>query len=78
MISPNSERPRRILHIILSLRPTNCQYNEHCLPMLAKRDITVCTYFRSELTPPAELTLFDGDGSVKGFFRALRASLSPP
>jgi glycosyltransferase involved in cell wall biosynthesis len=70
-----SNRPLRILHIILALRPTNGQYNEHCLPMLNQREITICTYFRSEITPPAGITLFDGDNSLIGFYRASRAAL---
>ncbi len=70
-----SNRPLRILHVILVLRPTNGQYNEHCLPMLSKREITICTYFKSEITPPAGITLFDGDNSLRGFYRASRAAL---
>jgi glycosyltransferase involved in cell wall biosynthesis len=72
-----SNRPLRILHIILAIKPPNGQYNEHCLPMLHKRDITICTYFKSiwGITPPTGITLFDGDNSLKGFFRALRAAL---
>ena len=69
------KHPLRILHIILALTPTNGQYNEHCLPLLNKRDITICTYFKSEITPPAEITLFDGDNSLRGFYYALRAAL---
>ena len=68
-------RPLHILHIILAIRPTNCQYNEHCLPLRHTRDISICTYFRSEITPPPEITLFEGDNTLKGFFRALRAAL---
>ena len=71
----SSKPPLSILHLILSLRPTNGQYNEHCLPMLHKREITICTYFKSEIAPPPEITLFDGDNSLRGFFRALRAAL---
>lgn len=70
-----SERPLSILHIILALTPTNGQYNEHCLPLMHERDITICTYFRSKIDPPQPLTLFDGDDSVPGFIRALRAAL---
>ena len=70
-----SNRRLRILHIILALRPPNGQYNEHCLPLLDKRDISVCTYFKNELTPSAGLTVFEGDNSLRGFFRALRAAL---
>ena len=68
-------RPLRILHVILAVRPTNGQYNEHCLPLRHIRDISICTYFKSELAPPPEIALFDGDNTVRGFFRALRAAL---
>ena len=71
-ISPS---PLRILHVILKISPTNEQYNEHCLPVMHSRDITICTYFKSTLTPPAAITLYEGDGSVRGFFRAARAAL---
>jgi len=45
--------------------------------MLNERDITICTYFKSiwGITPPAGITLFEGDNSLRGFFRALRAAL---
>ena len=72
----NSSPRLSILHLILSLRPTNGQYNEHCLPMVNKRDITICTYFKSEIEPPAGITLFDGDSSLRGFIRALQAALA--
>jgi len=77
MNSFKSNRPLRILHIILAIKPPNGQYNEHCLPMLHKREITICTYFKSiwGITPPPGITLFDGDNSLRGFFRALRAAL---
>ena len=65
-----------ILHIILALKPTNGQYNEHCLPLMNQRDITICTYFKSDIMPPEQITLFDGDSTLMGFFRALRAALA--
>ena len=70
-----SNHPLRILHLILALKPTNGQYNEHCLPMLNQREITICTYFKSEITPPSGITLYDGDNSLQGFYRVLRAAL---
>lgn len=72
-----ADRPFRILHIILALTPTNGQYNEHCLPMMDGRDITICTYFRSVwgITPPPAIRLFEGDDTLSGFFRTLRAAL---
>ena len=71
-----SNRRLSILHIILALKPTNGQYNEHCLPLMNERDITICTYFKSDITPPDQITLFDGDNSLMGFFRTLRAALA--
>jgi glycosyltransferase involved in cell wall biosynthesis len=71
-----SNRRLSILHIILVLKPTNGQYNEHCLPLMDKRDITICTFFKSDIRPPEAIALFDGDSSVRGFFRALRAALA--
>lgn len=64
-----------ILHIILAVRETSAPYNEHCLPWADKRDITICTYFGSDITPPKTITLFEGNGSLTGFFRALKAAL---
>lgn len=65
----------RILHLILVLGPTNSQYNEHCLPMVGRRELSICTYFPPKLEAPEEIKLFAGDGSLRGFFRALRAAL---
>jgi len=71
-----SDHRLSILHIILAVKPTNCQYNEHCLPLMDKRDITICTYFKSDITPPEAITLYAGDSTLTGFFRALRAALA--
>jgi glycosyltransferase involved in cell wall biosynthesis len=70
-----SNRRLSILHLIFSAGETNGQYNEHCLPMAHKRNITICTYLSSKNKPPAEIALFDGDSSLRGFFRALKAAL---
>ena len=75
MSSIQTEHQFRILHLILGLTPTNGQYNEHCLPLRKSREITICTYFKSEITLPEELTLYDGDSTLMGFFRALGTSL---
>lgn len=65
----------RVLHLIIVLGETNGQYNEHCLPLIDERDLAICSFFTPELTPPPEIAVFAGDGSVRGFFRALRAAL---
>lgn len=68
----------RVLHLIIVLGETNGQYNEHCLPLMRERDISIVTYFVPKLTPPPEITLFAGDGTLRGFFRALRNALDAP
>lgn len=73
---PQSNHRLSILHIILALKPTNGQYNEHCLPLMNERDMNICTYFKSDIMPPAQITLFDGDSSLLGFFRTLRTALA--
>lgn len=75
MTKIRTKHPLSILHIILSLTPTNGQYNEHCLPLRHMRDISICTFFQSKIQPPSEIELYDGDSSVPGFFRALRNAL---
>ncbi len=65
----------RVLHLILATAETNGQYNEHCLPMIHKREITICTFFKSKVTPPSEITLFEGDDTIGGFFRAFKAAI---
>lgn len=75
MAGEGLHRQMRVLHLILMLGETNSQYNEHCLPLVGVRDLSICTYFEPQLTPPAEIALFSGDGSLRGFFRTLRAAL---
>jgi glycosyltransferase involved in cell wall biosynthesis/capsular polysaccharide biosynthesis protein len=65
-----------VLHVVVRAGATNSQYNEHCLPVLGERRITVCSLFPADVTPPADLRLVEGTGSVRGCFRALRRALS--
>src|SRR6185503_9167784 len=65
----------RVLHVILMLGETNSQYNEQCLPLIGQRDLSICTYFVPRLTPPPEIALYAGDGTLRGFFRSLRRAL---
>jgi glycosyltransferase involved in cell wall biosynthesis len=69
------DRKLNILHIILSAGETNCQYHEHCLPVKHQRNITICTYFQKKDPSPDEITVFNGDNSLFGFFRALNSAL---
>jgi len=67
-------RPLTILHLPLTITATSAPYNEHCLTQADKHNITICTYFKSSISPPGNITLFAGDGSLKGFFRVLKAA----
>ena len=57
------------------LGETNSQYNEHCLPTRATRDLAICPFFVPELTPPPDIAVFAGDSSIAGFFRALHRAV---
>ncbi len=72
---PSSKIKLSILHIVISIGETNAAYNEHCLPLANERDITICTYFRSDITPPAAIEFYPGNGSIKGFLHVLRTAL---
>lgn len=65
-----------ILHITLSIGETSAPYNEHCLPVAHERKIAICTFFKAQITPPPEITLFAGDNTFLGFFRALKRALA--
>lgn len=71
----NSTIDLSVLHILIAITETSAAYNEHCLPLAGKRDITICTFFRSGLTPPKEIKLYEGDDTLLGFFRVLKVAL---
>lgn len=68
-------RPLRILHLIVSPGHANAQLNEHCLPLRHARDITICSFHSRAVDIPPEITLFEGNGTVRGFLRATRRAL---
>lgn len=68
-------RPLRILHLVISLRPTSTQYNEHCLPMAGRRHIALCSFFKASVQQPSNIVFFEGDGTVRGFLKTLSIAL---
>ncbi len=64
-----------VLHLIWTVGPTSAQYNEHSLPVARRRDITICSYQPATEQPPPEITLFEGNGTLRGYLRVLRATL---
>jgi len=72
-------KPRRsltILRLLLKIVETTAEYHQFSLPLSDKQDITLCTYFKPNIYPPKEITLFAGDGSLRGFLRVLKAALA--
>lgn len=64
-----------VLNVLLSITETSGAYYQHCLGVADRREITICTYFRSNIPVPSGIRLFQGDNTPLGFFRALRAAL---
>ena len=69
------EKKIGILHLVISIGETNAAYNEHCLPVAEERDIAICTYFPPDMTPPENIKMFQGNGTIKGFLRGVRTAL---
>jgi glycosyltransferase involved in cell wall biosynthesis len=65
-----------ILRLLLSIGETSAPYNQFSLALSDKHDITICTFFKSDISPPNGITLFEGDGSLTGFYRILKAALN--
>lgn len=65
----------RILHLVLHLRSTNSQFNEHALPVMHERTISMCTLFPPQIETPAPLRVYPGDGTIRGFLQGLRSAL---
>ena len=74
--APSDGRTLKILQVMLTMGATSAPYNEHCHGFRDPRTITICTFFRPTVEPTGDVTLFAGDTTVPGFFRALRAALS--
>jgi glycosyltransferase involved in cell wall biosynthesis len=67
--------PNSILHVLVAVAATNGQYHEHCLPLARERRITICALRGSSVTPPPEITLLEGDGTIRGCLRVLQRAL---
>jgi glycosyltransferase involved in cell wall biosynthesis len=68
-------RPLRILHVVISLGPASPEYNEHCLPVAQERDLAICSFLKAKIVPPPHIMLFEGDGTLRGFWRAMNSAL---
>ncbi len=76
-MSRKPDQTLSILRLVLSIEITSAPYNQFSLPLANEYNLTLCTYFKSEsnISPPKTITLFEGDGSLTGFFRILKTAL---
>jgi glycosyltransferase involved in cell wall biosynthesis len=70
----DAEARPSVMHVILKVQATNGQFNEHCLPLADRRDITVVSFLEATLPCPPSITMVAGDGSFRGGWRALRTA----
>ncbi len=74
--APDGAEPMlRVLHLIVTLGHANAQFNEHCLPARHARALTICSFHPRAVDVPPEIRVFEGDGTVRGFLRALGRAL---
>lgn len=66
----------KILHLIIRVGAPSSQYNEHCLPVVHVREITICTYFGNLISPPPTIRVFEGNGTLRGFWKELGKALT--
>lgn len=71
----NHDKPLAILRIVTTIAETSEPYNQYSLPLAGKQDITLCSYFKATVPPPpATITFIEGDGTLPGFYRALKTA----
>lgn len=65
-----------ILRLTMTIGQTSAPYNQFSLPLQRTQEITLCSYLPPTVTPSPELTVLAGDGTIPGFYRALRQALA--
>ena len=61
---------------MLSINDSSAPYNQFCLPLIEEQDITIYSYFKSEILIPAEIKLFEGNGTLNYFMSILKSALT--
>ena len=65
----------KVLRLLLCISEASAPYNQFSLPLSEEQSVTICSFFESDMSVPEQITLFEGDGSLQGFLRALKAAL---
>lgn len=71
-----SSKPLRVLRLIAGIGECSAAYNQFTLSWTDRVQTTICTFYKPSLVVPSNISIFPGDGSLKGFFRALRQALN--
>lgn len=66
----------RILFVLLEVSETNSPYSELAMGFKDRNEVGLCTFFQPWMSIHPEIELFSGDGTFRGFFRALDAALA--
>ena len=71
----SAQRRCSVLHLLVETPETVMAYKEFVVAQAERQKISVCTYFRSVSKMPAGVTLFEGNRTLLGFWRALKEAL---
>ncbi len=66
--------PLRVLHLVVTLGDSDAWLKRHCL-QVGHEDVAICSYSTAALEVPTRVTLFEGDGTGRGFRRALARAI---
>lgn len=70
-----SSRPLAILRLVTSVGETSSPYNQFSLAIAGEHKIALCSYFKATVSPSPDIALFEGDGSLRGFYLAMKTAL---
>ncbi len=61
----------KILRLVLSIGPTSAPYNQFTLPLLNVHDVTLCTYFPSDMDCDHRVEYVEGNGRLYEYVQRL-------
>lgn len=71
-----SNRSLAILRLVTTVGETSSPYNQFSLALVGEHKTTLCSYYKATVSPPPGITLFEGDGSLLGFYRAMKTAFN--
>jgi glycosyltransferase involved in cell wall biosynthesis len=65
----------RLLRVIDSICESSSPYQQFTLPQVGRQEVTLCTLFPSSVPVPETIRVFQGGGTVWGFFKCFRTAV---